>query len=97
MEVDKFIQNKLIYIFDRKVEQLFENYFEYLEGQPNNEQKLSLLKQINELEFENFKFKATISSAKRDYELNNKLLSESGTIKLKQKIIFKKLRNKYLS
>ncbi len=32
MEVDKFIQNKLIYIFDRKVEQLFENYFEYLEG-----------------------------------------------------------------
>ena len=82
---DKYIQKKLLYKFDKKLDLVEQEYIKRLFPEDSNPPKVTdkeLLEEITNLEFNNFKYKTALLSSNKDLLRNQQDMHEQGNSSL---------------
>ena len=74
---DEYAHSRLLYRGDQVINSIYEQTVKLMNGEDVN--KNELLKEIDSIMHQNFKYRTAIISAKKDYDINEQTHSEAGT------------------
>ena len=77
MDPDPYTNSRLLYKSDRNIASIYSQVMRAALGDPVNQEEL--LREIDSLIFQNFKYKTALLSAQKDHEVNASTQSKAGT------------------